>query len=391
MIVHKTKVKFIEILRGVSVFLVGYHHFSDRLPYAVLGAAGPPSLPFSAGKIGVYMFFLISGLLIAMSLERSKSIAEFYARRIARIWPLFVAASLIIFAFLQVFDPPVVIGGPKDFYEDHISVLDLIGQLFFLNDLGFDWVDGVFWSLLVELKFYLLIGLFAFAFKRRYALAFGVAALVLASADILLGEVGGPVGDLVSRGLHGVLIAQYLPIFAVGVMIHARSFGGVFVGNIVLASVQAVDSVSGNPSFELSGLLMFAAVFAMVLAIDAAVLKNRLMMFFGKYSYAIYLFHQMIGLTVISILAPTLGMDLSIVIAGVLIVGVAYSMSQLVEWRFEKRLAALLVRGFTLLRLDRATLDVGVAAPVAGQAEAHSAASIAATTGAPQRLPGYPV
>lgn len=358
MIIEKTKVPFIEILRGVSVFLVVYYHYTDRIPYHVLNAADPSSLPFYAGKIGVYVFFLLSGLLIAMSLERSNSVAEFYARRIARIWPLFAVASVIIFAFLQLFPPPVVMEGPKQFYEDPVTFVDLVGQLFFLNDLGFQWVDGVFWSLLVELKFYVIIAIFAFAFRQRYAIAFGVASLVLAGVDVLLGELGGSTGDRVSRVLHGLVIAQYLPIFAVGVMMHARAFGGIFVGNMVLAAVQIIDAVSLNPSFEVSGIVTFGAAFAALLIFDAIVLKNRLMMFFGKYSYSIYLFHQMIGLTLISMLAPTIGIDLAALGVLIFIVGLSYVASRMFEWRYEKRVAAFLLRVFSVLRLDRAKLDL---------------------------------
>jgi peptidoglycan/LPS O-acetylase OafA/YrhL len=353
------KDRFIEILRGVSVFLVFYYHYSDRLPYWALNAAAPATLPFQLGKIGVYIFFAISGLLIAKSLEGSRSLADFYAKRISRIWPLFIAASLVIFAFLQVFDPPVVLTGPKQFYESPVGWVDLLGQLFFLNDLGFQWVDGVFWSILVELKFYFIIGLFALAFRRRYATVFGVVALVLASLDIAISHFAGPAGTVVSRVLHGALIAQYLPIFAIGVMMHGRVYGGVFVGNVVLACAQAVYAVADNPDFQIEALVQFSVIFALFLAFDAGVFRSRIMLFLGKYSYAIYLFHQMIGLTIISMLASTLGYDLSMVVAAASVISLSVVCALAVEWRYRRPLTSLLVKVFTLLKLDRARLSLG--------------------------------
>lgn len=367
----KSKDRFIEVLRGISLFLVVYYHYTDRLPYEVLNAPGPASLPFYSGKIGVYIFFAISGFLIAKSLEGSRNLAEFYAKRITRLWPLFALASFIIFAFLQVFEPPVLLTGPKQFYEDPVGIVDLAGQLFFLNDLGFQWVDGVFWSLLVELKFYLFIALFALAFRRRYAAVFGLVSLALASFDIVLSQIGGSTASGLSTLMHGVFVAQYLPLFAIGVMMHARLYGGVFMGNMVLACVQAVYAVSGNPSFEIDGLMKFGAAFAILLAIDAALLKNGLMLFLGKYSYAIYLFHQMIGLTVISMLAPRLGYDLAMAGAIAIVISIAVLSSMAVEWRYRRLLTALLIRIFTLLRLDRGRLspDAGVSGPQAPVAE----------------------
>ena len=350
------KDRFIEILRGVSIFLVLYYHYTDRIPYQVLNAPFPPVLPFYCGKIGVFIFFAISGLLIAKSLDGSRTLADFYAKRISRIWPLFLLASLVIFAFLKLFSPPVVLTGPKQFYESSVGLIDLLGQSFFLNGLGFKWIDGVFWSILVELKFYAIIGGFALVFKRRYAMVFGIAALVLACLDIVASMIGGGAGAGVSRVMHGLLITQYLPIFAIGVMMHARAFGAVFVGNVALACVQAVSAVSGDEGFSVNLLLIFGAAFALFVAGDAWLLRSRIFLFLGKYSYAIYLFHQMIGLTLISMMASSLGYELSMVIATVAVVAISVVCSIAVEWRYRRALTALLIRLFSILRLDRARL-----------------------------------
>jgi peptidoglycan/LPS O-acetylase OafA/YrhL len=346
--------RFIEILRGLSIFLVVYWHYVDRVPYAVLNAPSGPLLPFYSGKIGVYIFFAISGYLIAQSMEHSKSLADFYAKRISRIWPLFVVASVVIFAFLQVFSPPVVPSGPKQFYEDPVGWRDLFGSVLFLQDLGFNWVDGVFWSILVELKFYVTIGIFASVLKKNYVHTFAVYAAALSILDFGLMLFGhGPGMGVANKVLHGLLISQYLTFFSLGVSLYARQLNGLFVANLILAVAQLLHATGTNPTFELEGTLRFLVVFSAFLVVDFALLKSRVMLFFGKYSYAIYLFHQMIGLTIISLFARRLGYEGAMAVAIAVVLTVSVTTSWMFEWRFRRPVARALLAVMNLLRLTR--------------------------------------
>lgn len=56
---------------------------------------------FNAGNIAVRMFFIISGFLIVMSYERSSSVRSYLRKRVARIYPGFIAAVLVC-AFLVI-------------------------------------------------------------------------------------------------------------------------------------------------------------------------------------------------------------------------------------------------------------------------------------------------
>lgn len=55
------KNRFIEIWRGIAVLVVVHFHFTGRLPSEALGSATPASFGNDIGKIGVYIFFVISG------------------------------------------------------------------------------------------------------------------------------------------------------------------------------------------------------------------------------------------------------------------------------------------------------------------------------------------
>ena len=364
---HQDKDRFVEMLRGIAVILVVYYHYSNRLPHQTLGATDAATLISHEGKLGVYIFFVISGFLIALSMESCRTLSDFYVKRISRIWPLFILASTIIFVFLTVFTPPSVLDGPKQFYENgRPPFTEFVGQLFFLRDLGFDWVDGVFWSILVELKFYFWIGLFAAVFRERYIAVFAKVAICLALLDFALILFVGPQARSFSAALHGVFIAQYLAFFAVGLLLYQGRRDQLLITLIVLCAVQICVTFSDDPDFRILDTARWFTVLAALMAIDHFLLGGRVMLFFGTYSYSIYLFHQMIGLTIMSWVAPSLGMDVAILVALACVLPLSVAGSWAAEWRYRRRVGGLLATAFALLRLDRIGLPAAAREPAKG-------------------------
>lgn len=370
---------FIESWRGISIFFVVAYHFTNRVDPAALGSNVQPTLVFYSGKLGVYIFFILSGFLISLTLGGSKTLAEFYAKRISRIWPLFIFASIVIFAALQFADPPRVFEGEgaKTFNTAVITWKDLLATIFFLPQLGFRWVDGVMWSILVELKFYMFIGLTAVAFRERFVAAFGMmcAALGIAEFAIYL-YIGEGDYTFANKLLHGFFIAQFLPFFAVGVMMQKRRYDGLFLINVFLCIIQTVIAVSKNPELNLYGTLEFLFVFSLILAGDWFIFQQKIFVWIGKYSFSIYLFHQTLGLMVIKALTPWIGIDLGILAAVAIIVVIAWIESWLFEWRFRRPTTRLLLQLFSLIGLDR--LTIGEKAPAVQPGGIQPAASLSA-------------
>lgn len=359
MMTDSQKNKTIELWRGISIALVVAYHYTNRVPHEYMNSQNPPSIEFYTGKIGVYIFFVISGLLIAKSIAASKSVAEFYSKRLTRIWPLFIVACVVIFGFLQFLAPPIVPDGPKKFFEEPRTIIDLFANFFFLSDLGFNWIDGVFWSILVELKFYLFVGLAAFFIGPRYITAFSWAAVAISMLDFTVFLMTGePDGGIINKIIHGVLIGQYLPFFAIGMLMFKKDYGPVFIANLFCASLQFVLVTGSNPDLNVLGTIKFVLLMGAIFAADSLLLSGRIFLFLGKYSYSIYLFHQMIGLSIARALAPSIGLDMAILAALAFILVLSWCASQMVEWRFRKPVSAGLMRAFSILRLDRLTLAV---------------------------------
>ena len=111
------------------------------------------------GKIGVEFFFIISGYVIYYSAQ-NKTSGEFVFSRVKRLYPAFWFAVLFtsLFAFLW---------GKGTAME--VSVPQIFANLTMLPEfLGYKNVDGAYWTLVYELKFYLLIFLILFFGIKKY-------------------------------------------------------------------------------------------------------------------------------------------------------------------------------------------------------------------------------
>ena len=347
------KDQFIQIWRAIAVVIVVYYHFSNRIPPEYLNMSEGPTVLFYSGKLGVLIFFIISGYLITKSLMHSQNLARFYAKRISRIWPLFILASLVLFTFIQFVEPPIVSDGPKKFYTEPRDWSDLAGSLFFLEDLGFQWMDGVFWSILVELKYYFWIGLLAFWRPVTFVRDFAVLAIIISVAEMLFGLSGAEAFRNLPTVLNGFFIAQYLPYFAIGALLLTCKDREILSILLIIALLQAGLKSSANADFDMRHTIIFGLALIALLSFDIFVFRSKVFLHIGKYSYGFYLFHQLIGLSIIKALADSLSYDLALIIALASTYAISVAASWVAEWRFRQVFHTALMRIFIALKIDR--------------------------------------
>jgi peptidoglycan/LPS O-acetylase OafA/YrhL len=161
----KPQIDFILKLRGVSALLVMlYHHcyffwlhqdFCSKLANnqpvedVPLVASFLNTLPINLGDLAVGSFFLISGFLMPLTAQW-KTRYEFLNARIKRIWPPYVGAL-----FLTLFW--VYWNSQRNFRDFPWSSDHVLASLVFMRDIGgYPFIDGIVWTLEVEIKFYLL-------------------------------------------------------------------------------------------------------------------------------------------------------------------------------------------------------------------------------------------
>lgn len=209
--VRSGRVASLDGLRGVSILLVLIHHV------ALQSGADRAGLLFRAsefGRLGVDVFFVISGFLITLLLVRERratgrtALGAFYLRRTLRIVPAYVAYLVIAGATLALLGHPLS-------RTDWLRAATYTTSIFGSNS----WYVGHSWSLSVEEHFYLLWPLLFVALPRRLALVAcvgytGLAVVGRVAYDKLGGIAGTHVdyfsplrGDAIAAGCALALLA----------------------------------------------------------------------------------------------------------------------------------------------------------------------------------------
>lgn len=167
----KERILVLDGLRGLAILLVllfhGYYIWFDYYPYRKLYS---DNILCKYGSLGVQLFFLISGFVILMSVERTNTFGKFIKNRWVRLFPGMLICSLIIYGTAHFFyERPFGIPPLKSLLPGITFINNSILEKVFRTD--FPVLELSFWSLFVEVKFYIIFGALYFVFNRSTALA----------------------------------------------------------------------------------------------------------------------------------------------------------------------------------------------------------------------------
>lgn len=291
--VKTERIEYLDGLRGIAIVSVLLFHayvaFPDRLPFG----NSFELLPIRLGWQGVQLFFLISGFVILMSLEKCTTMSSFLARRWFRLFPAMLTASLIILSFEHL------LGAGPDAPKTWIN---LIPGLTFINPalihsltgLSIASMDGSFWSLYVEVIFYVTFGAVYFVAGRWFAICVLIALFVFAIVSRLF--FGLDANNLPSRIASAADWIGFVHFgwFASGALFYVFSTDRkmpVLALAICLGTLSALTARFAVT--EKIGLLVVVALFASVVCFPMLqkVCSNAPLLNFGFISYPLYLLH----------------------------------------------------------------------------------------------------
>jgi len=346
----QNRIVSLDIFRGIAMLLVALYHFTSRLPSYSLNMETPVNIQINFGWIGVYFFFIISGYCIFMTLERAKDIRTFLAKRFSRVYPAFLAATILLFIFGLFAPVPIV---PEVSYNESAkTIFDVFLNLIFLGELG-EWINGSFWSIAVEIKFYLALAAFAFLFGSHKRLVFWFSILSLVMMLIwVFATIPLPFSDSIdSRSLlQFLVIAPYLCFFAFGILARRLKLGLINERWLFLttgvAMVIVMSTLSYNPASDILEYIITITIFLILLylfvrfALGAALpnipILTPLLAKMGLLSYSWYLLHETIGLTIMAIAGPYIFAWANVLLALTITFLLAWIFSSIFEWRFRK-------------------------------------------------------
>lgn len=291
----------IDGLRAIAVLMVFAHHLGIQ--------------QFSGGYVGVDIFFVISGFVIFRSIltdldNNAFSVGRFYQRRIRRILPALIVTILFCFAVgLWVLTPK----GYIEMANTALSAIFSVSNIYFDDNAGNYFATTAknipllhTWSLGVEEQFYLLVPLLFLArgqgcnTKRIVRVLLVIVLLTFIYnlvAIYLLGKINhafylptARLWEIAIGGLLAVIERKDTKIFTNGRSIFATA------GLIGIAvSTVSLDEATQFPGF--AALLPVSSVALLILSAPKkgglyyGLLTVRPMLFFGRISYSLYLFH----------------------------------------------------------------------------------------------------
>jgi peptidoglycan/LPS O-acetylase OafA/YrhL len=294
-------------LRLIAALMVAMYHFSGFEPGVNPAWGATPAEAFpglyhlsSYGWMGVELFFLISGFVICMS-SWGRTLGGFFRSRLTRLYPAYWPAVLITSAVVALW--PTV--------RHALRPSEVLLNLSMLNSpLGVPYVDGVYWSLWAEARFYLLFAVALLwrggGLTLRRVTVFGYGWLLV---GVLSVNSGLPL-------LKTVFQPEYAPLFVAGIAYYLiHRFGpdialwGLVGASFLLAvhnSVKRIEHVGPDnlhrPLSTTAGLLLLTSYFV-VMAVIAMGWTSRIQWRWlttaGLLTYPFYLLHEHIGWTLI--------------------------------------------------------------------------------------------
>lgn len=317
-------------LRGVAILLVMQVHFwglaftfdvrepalaVDRWVGRVIGI----------GWSGVDLFFVLSGFLITGILYDTKGsvgwLRVFYARRFLRLAPvfyLFLLFVLVVVPHVGFINAVAFVPELRDIQWWMWSYTINIGASVKPFGAELTWAYGPFWSLAVEEQFYLVWPFAVLALPRRPLMGLCCAMIVVALA-IRVALTAGLYDNVFDTNAAEVLMPARMDTLAVGALIalaahgtemrwllRAAPFVAALSGAYLVAAFIKNDGLAyGTTDVDRLGFTAIAFLFGALLIVTLHARKESLMFraltvgslrLFGKYSYAMYVFHLLTAL-----------------------------------------------------------------------------------------------
>lgn len=272
-------IPIISNLRGVASFGVCLFHFI----FTTVNYINNSSVLtiFSYGFYGIHLFFIISGIVIPLSLLKSNytilKFPTFFFKRILRIEPTYIVAIIlsILILFLK----------GNLFKVSFTQIVLHLGYLIPFYNEKYTWLCTVFWTLAIEFQYYLIISILILLIQKNTL----ISRLLFYSSLITMPFIFNSV----------YFFPFYAPIFLIGTCwclfylkkINLTEFIVILFITLLVAYFKTGKNETITAILSISIIQFFQNY------------SNKILNFFGTISYSLYLFHPIFGASVINILS----------------------------------------------------------------------------------------
>src|SRR3989339_257892 len=291
----KTHFSTLDVLRFFAAFWVMNFHY-------LFNQTGDLEW-YRYGNLGVQLFFIISGFVIVQSLN-GKSVKEFAVNRFLRLFPIFWILCTVTYLITLAIPETSTVS-----FSEYLRSMTMFGDLF-NKIVGYTrLIDPSYWTLTVELIFYIGIGIFTNFFSSkniRYFLGswlilsviaflfrmdhnFYVKLLLVRHASYFV--FGGALAMLATKQARN-LFEKYFDL----VLLFVSAAFATYIHPLALEPYYTINPLD-TKIITLLHILFFTSV--PILVYLSVFIKNaRVIHFFailGGITYPLYLLHQKIG------------------------------------------------------------------------------------------------
>lgn len=302
------KIYSLHYMRGIACILVVLFHFRGAIN-GVYAQKDLGDLLFLHGAIGVDLFFMISGFIIAYATQKKESQLSFFSKRFFRIYPVYITCLLILFTITS---QAIDINFIKSIFFIHLNYNDHAPVY------GYTTIFSA-WTLTYEIAFYALFMLAMTAsHKYRVALSiififslnFGLQSLFNNGEYNLSAATSANYNGPFS-GLIKIYSSPMMTEFAIGLIIYSihkhigflKNINNKYIFNIsisigisyvVYCYMSGYGTFIGPKGYGLISLVLFSCI--IMWESIYGIKKNTILDFFGNISYSLYLTHIVIHL-----------------------------------------------------------------------------------------------
>lgn len=318
----ESHIEVLDGLRGIAITMVLLFHVwqISWLDHSIKLGQTKIDLNFIpvTGFLGVELFFFLSAFCLFYPYARylfegtkMQTIRRFAYRRAIKILPSYYLSIFLIVIFLK-----------PDLGSSKQALWQIVSHMLFIHNLSagtHGTINGVFWSLAVEVQFYLLFPLICFLFRKKPLVTYAVMTITsIAFRQYALNYKFGNLDFLLNQ------LPGFLDIFAAGIL-------AAYLVVLLKNRINFLEKLA--PFFSLFSIIMFAlmiymfkwiyniryvtdglklwqaqnrtylAVIFILLVVSASlslklwqkVLANKIFVFLSVISYNLYIWHQLIA------------------------------------------------------------------------------------------------
>lgn len=318
------------MFRGFAALAVVLYHVTARYDQ-LYGHPEPLAVMFTIGPYGVHLFFLVSGFVILMTLQRSPSPFRFAYTRFLRVFPAYWASVVFAFVVLHLGTLPIEKPGLTQTFANFF-----LFQHFF----GIKYVDGVYWSLVVEVMFYITI-FFVLCFRlvdrvRLFCWGWLGVVATLFLAESLTGNIPWPVFDL--------LTLKYAHLFITGMTLYRIHSHGWDIEKLLLLVACCLTEYLLKGGVGAMVIAFFMVAFTLAQQGWLNWINRKPLLYLGTISYSLYLVHQNLSYTIMhhlyelgysSVIAILVAIACSIVVAVIFTHAIEQPVANVLKKKFE--------------------------------------------------------